>query len=57
MAASKELDAVLEIIRTWTSEVRKTVEHDRLSYEKMFSALPWDNDVENREGGRQRRAV
>ena len=51
MAASKELDAVLEIIRTWTSEVRKTVEHDRLSYEKMFAALPWDNDVETERVG------
>ena len=51
MAASKELDAVLEIIRTWTSEVRKTVEHDRLSYEKMFSTLPWDDDVETERVG------
>jgi acetyl esterase/lipase len=51
MAASKELDAVLEIIRTWTSEVRKTVEHDRLSYEKMFASLPWDDDVETERVG------
>ena len=51
MAASKELDAVLEIIRTWTTEVRKTVEHDRLSYEKMFSSLPWDDDVETERVG------
>ena len=46
MAPSKELDTVLDMIRARSAEVRKTTDDDRLSYERIMSSLPMDDDIE-----------
>ena len=51
MAPSKELDTVLEMIRVRSTEVRKTTDDDRLSYERIMSALPMDDDIETERVG------
>ena len=51
MAPSKELDTVLEIIRVRSAEVRKTTDDDRLSYERIMSVLPMDDDIETERVG------
>jgi|TARA_B100000809_G_scaffold228805_1_gene242040 acetyl esterase/lipase len=51
MAPSKELDTVLEMIRVRSSEVRKTTDDDRLSYERIMSVLPMDDDIETERVG------
>ena len=51
MAPSKELDTVLEMIRVRSAEVRKTTDDDRLSYERIMSSLPLDNDIETERVG------
>ncbi|MEC8856519.1 MAG: alpha/beta hydrolase, partial [Chloroflexota bacterium] len=51
MAPSKELDAVLEMIRKRSAEVRKTTDDDRLSYERIMSVLPMDDDIQTERIG------
>jgi len=51
MAPSKELDTVLEMIRVRSAEVRKTTDDDRLSYERIMSVLPMDDDIETERVG------
>ena len=51
MAPSKELDTVLEMIRVRSAEVRKTTDDDRLSYERIMSSLPLDDDIETERVG------
>ncbi len=51
MAPSQELDTVLEMIRVRSAEVRKTVDDDRLSYERIMSTLPLDDDIETKRVG------
>ena len=51
MAPSKELDTVLEMIRVRAAEVRKTVDDDRLSYERIMAPLPLDDDIETERVG------
>ena len=51
MAPSKELDTVLEMIRVRSAEVRKTTDDDRLSYERIMSTLPMDDDIETERVG------
>ena len=51
MAPSKELDTVLEMIRVRSAEVRKTTDDDRLSYERIMSTLPLDDDIETERVG------
>ncbi|MCH8801434.1 MAG: alpha/beta hydrolase [Chloroflexi bacterium] len=51
MAPSKELDTVLEMIRKRSAEVRKTTDDDRLSYERIMSSLPLDDDIETQRVG------
>ena len=51
MAPSKELDAVLEMIRKRSAEVRKTTDDDRLSYERIMSVLPMDDDIQTERVG------
>ena len=51
MAASQELDTVLEMIRKRSAEVRKTTDDDRLSYERIMSSLPLDDDIETQRVG------
>ena len=51
MAPSKELDTVLEMIRARSAEVRKTTDDDRLSYERIMSTLPLDDDIETERVG------
>jgi acetyl esterase/lipase len=51
MAPSKELDTVLEMIRVRVAEVRKTIDDDRLSYERIMSVLPMDDDIETERVG------
>lgn len=51
MAPSKELDTVLEMIRIRAAEVRKTTDDDRLSYERIMSVLPMDDDIETERVG------
>ena len=51
MAPSKELDTVLEMIRVRSAEVRKTTDDDRLSYERIMSVLPMDDDIETERIG------
>ena len=51
MAASKELDTVLEMIRIRSAEVRKTTDDDRLSYERIMASLPLDDDIETERVG------
>ncbi len=48
MAASPQLDQVIQIIKARAAEVRKTVDDDRLSYERMASRFPlaWDIKTE-----------
>lgn len=46
MAPSQELNAVLDMIRVRSQEVRKTTDDDRLSYERIMSVLPLDDDIE-----------
>ncbi|MQG44379.1 MAG: alpha/beta hydrolase, partial [SAR202 cluster bacterium] len=51
MPPSKELDTVLEMIRVRSAEVRKTTDDDRLSYERIMSVLPMDDDIETERVG------
>jgi acetyl esterase/lipase len=51
MPPSKELDTVLEMIRVRSAEVRKTTDDDRLSYERIMSTLPMDDDIETERVG------
>ena len=51
MAPSKELDTVLVMIRVRSAEVRKTTDDDRLSYERIMSVLPMDDDIETERVG------
>ena len=51
MAPSKELDTVLEMIRVRSAEVRHTIEDHRLSYERIMSVLPMDDDIETERVG------
>ena len=51
MAPSKELDTVLDMIRARSAEVRKTTDDDRLSYERIMSSLPLDDDIETERVG------
>jgi len=51
MAASKELDTVLEMIRVRSAEVRQTTDDDRLSYERIMATLPLDDDIETERVG------
>ena len=51
MAPSKELDAVLGMIRKRSAEVRKTTDDDRLSYERIMSVLPMDDDIQTERVG------
>jgi acetyl esterase/lipase len=51
MSPSKELDTVLEMIRVRSAEVRKTTDDDRLSYERIMSVLPMDDDIETERVG------
>ncbi|MCI0830850.1 MAG: alpha/beta hydrolase [Chloroflexi bacterium] len=51
MAPSQELDTVLEMIRKRSAEVRKTTDDDRLSYERIMSSLPLDDDIETQRVG------
>ena len=51
MAPSNELDTVLEMIRVRSAEVRKTTDDDRLSYERIMSSLPLDDDIETERVG------
>ena len=51
MAPSKELDTVLEMIRVRSAEIRKTTDDDRLSYERIMSVLPMDDDIETERVG------
>lgn len=45
MAPSSELDQVLDMIRKRAGEVKVTVDDDRLSYERIMSSLPMDDDI------------
>ncbi|MCH2510225.1 MAG: alpha/beta hydrolase, partial [Dehalococcoidia bacterium] len=45
------LDTVLEMIRARSAEVRKTTDDDRLSYERIMSTLPLDDDIETERVG------
>ncbi len=51
MAPSQELNTVLEMIRNRVAEVRKTTDDDRLSYERIMSSLPLDDDIETTRVG------
>ena len=51
MPPSKELDTVLEMIRVRSASVRKTTDDDRLSYERIMSVLPMDDDIETERVG------
>ena len=51
MAPSQELDTVLEMIRTRSSEVRHTTDDYRLSYERIMSTLPLDDDIRTKRVG------
>ena len=51
MPPRKELDTVLEMIRVRSAEVRKTTDDDRLSYERIMSTLPMDDDIETERVG------
>ena len=51
MAPSKELDTVLEMIRVRSAETHKTTDDDRLSYERIMSTLPLDDDIETERVG------
>ena len=51
MAPSKELDTVLDMIRIRSAEVRKTTDDDRLSYERLMSSLPLDDDIQTERVG------
>ena len=51
MAPSQELNTVLEMIRTRSAETGKTTDDDRLSYERIMSTLPMDDDIETERLG------
>lgn len=51
MAPSQELNTVLEMIRKRSAETRKTTDDDRLSYERIMSTLPMDDDIETKRVG------
>jgi acetyl esterase/lipase len=51
MAASPQLDRVLGMIRARAAEVRKTIEDDRLSYERIMSSLKMDDDIKTERVG------
>lgn len=51
MAASPQLDRVLEMIRARAAEVRKTIEDDRLSYERIMSSFKMDDDIKTERVG------
>ena len=45
MAPSAELDRVLAMIRARAAEGNVTVEDNRVSYEKIMSSLPMEDDI------------
>ncbi len=49
--ASPELDTVLQMIQARSQEVRHTIEDNRLSYERIMSVLPMDDDIETERVG------
>jgi acetyl esterase/lipase len=51
MAASPQLDRVLGMIRARAAEVRKTIEDDRLSYERIMASLKMDDDIKTERVG------
>ena len=51
MAPSQELDTVLEMIRDRAAEVRHTTDDYRLSYERIMSSLPLDDDIRTKRVG------
>ena len=51
MAPSQELNTVLEMIRNRSSETRKTTDDGRISYERIMSTLPMDDDIETQRVG------
>lgn len=51
MAPSQELNIVLQMIQNRPTEVRKTIDDDRLSYEQIMSSLPMDDDIETERVG------
>ena len=51
MAPSQELNTVLEMIRNRSAEVRKTTDDYRLSYERIMSSLPLDDDIKTKRVG------
>ncbi len=46
MAASPQLEQVIELIRTRAASARKTIDDDRLSYETMVSSMQIDDDIQ-----------
>ena len=51
MAPSEELNTVLEMIRVRSAETRNTIDDERLSYERIMSTLPIDDDIETERVG------
>ena len=51
MAPSEELNTVLEMIRVRSAETRNTIDDERLSYERIMSSLPIDDDIETERVG------
>ena len=51
MAPSEELNTVLEMIRVRSAETRNTFDDERLSYERIMSTLPIDDDIETERVG------
>ena len=51
MAPSEELNTVLEMIRVRSEETRNTIDDERLSYERIMSTLPIDDDIETERVG------
>jgi len=49
--ASPELDTVMKMIQARSAEVRHTIEDHRLSYERIMSVLPMDDDIETERVG------
>ena len=51
MSPSEELNTVLEMIRVRSAETRNTIDDERLSYERIMSTLPIDDDIETQRVG------
>ena len=51
MAPSEELNTVLEMIRVRSAETRNTIDDERLSYERIMSTQPIDDDIETERVG------